>query len=198
MPSGIAMRLRAETRSVHERLETDLDLLAHSMTPDRYRRLLERFLGFHAELEPRLDDWHAADPRLDWPERRKVPGLLGDLDRLGVPPGALQRVARCPDVPEVAGAADALGALYVVEGATLGGALIARHLHTQQQIPPDALAFFGSSGADVGRRWRRWRRVTEEWVGSDGTRADAVVAQALRTFTSLERWLRPVGRRAAA
>jgi heme oxygenase len=86
----------------------------------------------------------------------------------------------------------------VVEGATLGGTLIVRHLRTEPRVPPDALDFFGSSGSDVGRRWRRFGRVTQEWVGSDPARADAVVAQACATFDCLERWLRPVGREAAA
>jgi heme oxygenase len=168
------------------------------MTADRYRRLLERFHGFHAELEPRLDAWHVAEPVLDWPPRRKLPGLRADLARLGVSHAAVAQLPRCPDVPRVDSTADALGALYVVEGATLGGTLIVRHLRTEPLVPHGAVDFFGSSGADVGRRWRRWHQATDEWVGSDAARADAVVAQARVTFDCLERWLRPVGRAAAA
>ena len=192
---GVAARLRAETRTVHRRLEDELDLVGPGLTVGRYRSVLELFHGYYAQLEPRLDSWHRADPLLDWPRRRKLPRLRADLAVLGVDAPSLPV---CPDVPDLPGTAEALGALYVVEGATLGGQVVVRTLRERGQVPAAATGFFGSYGPEVGRLWRDWRRTTEDWVGSDVARADAVVAQAQRTFATLRDWLAPVRREAAA
>ena len=193
--TGVAARLRADTRSVHRRLEDELDLLGPGLTVGRYRSVLEIFHGYYAVLEPRLDAWHRTDPLLDWPRRRKVQRLRADLAVLGVDARSLPA---CPDVPDLPGTAEALGSLYVVEGATLGGRLIVRSLRAGGQVPAAATGFFASYGPEVGPLWRDWRRTTETWVGGDEARADAVVAQAVLTFTTLREWLAPVRREAAA
>lgn len=193
--AGVAVRLRAETRAVHRRLEDELDLVGPGLTVGRYRSVLELFHGYYAVLEPRLDSWHRADPLLDWPRRRKLQRLRADLAVLGVDARSLPV---CPDVPVLPGTAEALGSLYVVEGATLGGQVVVRTLRDGGQVPAAATGFFASYGAQVGPLWRDWRRTTETWVGDDGARADAVVAQALLTFATLRDWLAPVRRAAAA
>ena len=186
----LAVRLRAETREAHARLEDSLDLLGGDLSRARYRLLLEGFLGFHAVLEPRLDLWHDRRGLLDWPVRRKLDLLRQDLVDLGATGPDLDRLPWCPDAPAVGLTAQALGALYVVEGATLGGRVIAEHLRGSD-VPSSALRFFASYGEQVGRRWNRFRAVSADWVGSDPERADAVVDSAVATFEVLARWLAP-------
>jgi heme oxygenase len=193
--TGVAARLRAETRPVHRCLEDELDLVGPGLTVARYRSVLELFHGYYAVLEPRLDSWHRADPVLDWPRRRKLDRLRADLAVLGVDARSLPV---CPDVPDPPGTAEALGVLYVVEGATLGGQVIVRSLRDGGEVPVAATGFFASYGPEVGRLWRDWRRTTESWVGGDDARADAVVAQALLTFATLRDWLAPARRDVAA
>ena len=156
--------------------------------------LLERFWGFHLVLEPRLDAWHAREPRpgLDWPHRRKLAALASDLAVLGLAPHDVRRLAHCPDVPELTTTATALGVLYVVEGATLGGRVIADHLRGGA-VPPAALGFLTCYGTRVGRLWRDYRAATTSFVGTDLVRADEVVAAATATFEVLGRWLAPAG-----
>lgn len=191
-PMPVTARLRAETRTAHVRLEGDLALLGAPVGVARYRLLLERFYGFHAVLEPRLDAWHRDEPLLDWPPRRKLPLLGADLASLGNRPDAIAGLPRCAEVPQISSTADALGVLYVVEGATLGGRLIVEHL-TGAGVGAGAVAFFSSYGLHIGRRWHRWRHVTTAWVGEDRGRGDAVVAAAGCTFDVLSRWLAPAG-----
>lgn len=195
MTDRITTRLRTETREVHAALEADLGLVAGAVTPGRYRDVLARLLGFYAVLEERLDRWHQACPVIDWPDRRKLPALVADLRALGVDADRVAALPRCPSVPPVEDVAQGLGALYVGEGATLGGRLLVREL---SPVAPEALTFFASYGAEVGRRWRHWQRVTNDWVGTDRARGDAVVAQAQGTFASLAQWLSPVSRERAA
>ena len=192
----ITTRLRAETRVVHQRLESELGLLDGALTAARYRDVLARFHGFYAVLEPRLDRWHRDLAVIDWPARRKLPSLTADLISVGLSSQQVAALPACPSVPRVEDVAQGLGTLYVVEGATLGGQLLVREL--SPVVPADSLAFFASYGPEVGRRWRHWRRVTDEWVGDDQARGDAVVAQATETFEALRDWLAPLRRERAA
>jgi heme oxygenase len=113
--------LREGTRDHHARAEASLPLMDEALSRDRYARALARLLGFYAPLDRRLDalDWEAIG--LDWTARRKAPLLADDLRRLGVPMAEIARLPECDDLPTVDSAARALGCLYVLEGATLGG-----------------------------------------------------------------------------
>jgi len=121
--------LRRETQSVHDRLDAGLDLLGPCFSGSDYRRVLERFWGFCVPAEDRLarsGAWQAL--RLDGAPRTKAPRLGADLRHLGHDEASLAGLPRCGRLPRLDSAARGAGYLYVFEGATLGGALIARHL----------------------------------------------------------------------
>ena len=80
-----------------------------------------------------------------------------------------------------------LGALYVFEGATLGGQLISRHLEEKLGMRDGVgYRYYRSYGADVGRRWQEFRGLLlkQSMAGSD----DAIVAAAVDTFERLRAW----------
>ena len=189
---SVTARLRAQTHEAHVGLETALDFLDEHIDPARYAALIRRWYGFHAVLEPRLDRWHQRSGVLDWPRRRKLPLLTADLAALGVRGRAVREIPHCPVVPRVATSSQALGALYVVEGATLGGAVLDRRLEPSR-IPSDARHFLSSYREDVGPAWKRFGAVTAAWVAGDPVREDAVVAAALETFAALRCWLPATG-----
>jgi len=184
----VTLRLREQTRADHQRVEEGLHLLDGSLTFARYRQVLGRFRGYYAVLEPALDAWHAREQRLDWPARRKLHLIDADLQVLGWSPAEIDRLPRSPHVPAVDTTAHALGALYVVEGATRGGAVIAVRLR-DGLIPVEALSFLSCYGRDVNRRWRQWAAATRAWVGDDRGRSDAVVVAARAEFQRLGEWL---------
>jgi len=136
--------LRERTRAAHDRAEEALPLLDPSLDAARYRAILAGFWGFHAALEPCLAA--VAELRalgLDPAERRKLPRLEHDLRTLGADP---MRLPVANAVPEVEGAAAALGCMYVLEGATLGGRVISRHLAARGIGPDTGGAFFAGYG----------------------------------------------------
>jgi len=190
--SPIGTRLRSETRQQHAAVEGALGFLVPGVQIVAYRAYLERWHGFYRVAEPRLDAWHVRERLLDWPPRRRLRLLAGDLGALGLGRGQLRRLPVCPDVPAVDDTATALGVLYVVEGATLGGALLRRRL-AGGRIPEDAFGFLTSYGDDVGRRWRGYRAATARWVEEHPEQGDRVVAAARRTFEVLTRWTATVG-----
>ena len=195
-------RLRHETRSLHDQLERHprlAPLTTDALSREAYGELLERLLGFYEPLEARLATQEAPVALAD---RWKTPLLVRDLHALGRSPAALPR---CAALPEVCSAEHVLGCLYVLEGATLGGAVIRRHLARNLGVTPEAGgAFYASYGANVGPMWKafcagveayevgRWRPAMrrQDRAPTDARAADAVVGAARATFVALDDWLR--------
>lgn len=102
---------------------------------------------------------------LDFGSRRKSGLLERDIARLG---GDLP-----PAVPfAIHSLAGALGALYVCEGATLGGRVIAPHVIKMLggAVP---VSFFVSYGDDVSRMWMVCRRVIDQLLQTAADIAEA-------------------------
>jgi heme oxygenase len=82
-----------------------------------------------------------------------------------------------------------LGTAYVLEGATLGGQIITRHLQQELGIQPECGgAFFHSYGASVAPMWREFVEVLNTYPATEDEQV-ALVASACETFSSLEAWL---------
>ena len=178
------MRLRAATRTAHEQLESALTLLEPPIPADRVVGVLERFYGFHAALEPALG---AVLPEPLLRPRLKLPLLEQDLQRLGI---GRQRLSTLPVCSAASGlcesAADAAGALYVLEGSTLGGRIISRSLQACPWYPPQRLRYWDPYGSDTGRRWSETLAYLQSLAP---TGSDAIIRSAIATFDLLLAWL---------
>ena len=173
------------TSRIHERVEADLDILSDSFTLDDYRLLLGRFLGFVRPWEARVRLCLGAENRL-FEERRKVARLERDLRSLGVHEEAIRGVDLCPDLPRIECVGSALGSMYVFEGATLGGQVIARRLRSRFGLEAGS-SFFNSYGDDVGPMWKAFR---DTLARHSSPEADPVVIEAaVETFERFGRWL---------
>lgn len=172
---SLLLTLRTRTRAAHERLEATVDLPHRWHDRTAYTALLNGFRSVYAPLEQALDDAPGTPPALpDWSERRgKTAWLDEDLAALEARPGPEAELPRLSSVEEVAGAA------YVIEGATLGGAVVLRSLD-----PALPCRFFTAYGAQRGRRWRAFRQHLEQLPDLDD---EAVVASADRTFAAFQR-----------
>jgi heme oxygenase (biliverdin-IX-beta and delta-forming) len=174
----------------HDRLEAGLDLLGPTLTPAEYRRLLERFWGFCAPAEAAVAAsgvWAAL--RVDPAERERTGRLERDLLALGHTTATLAALPRHPAAPELGSAPGAAGYLYVMEGATLGGSVISRHLQRTLGVTcAEGGAFFGSYGAEVGPMWKRFTHALTAYAERSGAQP-GIVQGARQTFSSLERWL---------
>lgn len=182
----ILRHLRERTREQHEQVEARLPLLRDDVSADAYRDLLVRFHGFYAPLEARLCAVaELAAAGADPAGRRKAPLLARDLAALGVDAGA-----PCTDLPDVSTPARAWGAMYVLEGATLGGQLIRRHLAGVLDLSPEnGGAFFAAYGDRVGPMWKAFGAALTAWADAHPAAEDEVVAGAADTFARLDAWL---------
>lgn len=187
----ILAELREATRVWHDRVEAHprlARLLAADFTVEEYHRLLTCLYGFYEPLEARLAV-HAAALPLSLAERAKAPLLRRDLRALGLSEAQLRAVPRCPAPPAFATPEAALGGLYVVEGATLGGAIIRRHLARSLALTPrSGGAFYAGYGARIGPMWQAFCGRLTAHVAEDASR-QAVVQGACATFESFHEWL---------
>jgi heme oxygenase (biliverdin-IX-beta and delta-forming) len=188
MTSGdVLHRLRTATAADHERVEATLDLLDPALDRARLARAMTALHGFWAAAEAGLARWAARHPddadRLDWSRRRRAHLYEADLRALAAPPSP-----RRPALPDVVDTDGALGRMYVLEGATLGGTFIDRHLSTLPALTGVRLQAFSPYGERTGAMWHAYRGATRAHVAASGD-AGRVVDAACDTFATLADWV---------
>lgn len=179
-PLSLSARLRAETRDAHQYAESSLNVMSDAFARDDYVHLLRQWLGFARAWEP------IARRQFNgfWTGRDKSAWLEADLRSLGAELDPIQ--APDPAMLRVDDQSDALGILYVTEGATLGGVHIARRLSTRLGVARDHGAHFLTSyGDETVARWAETKAFLDHSNASHG----AVVESARRTFQFLAGWL---------
>lgn len=182
-PEMLLASLKSATAGHHARVEAAMPSLDQLATPAGYAAALRALHGFHAAWEPAI--WRTegvVEAGIDG-GRRKLPLLDADLRALGIEP--------CGPAPEasIRGAAQALGALYVLEGATLGGRIIHRHVADVLGVTAErGAAYYGGYGNDTGARWKAFGAAATCFAAATGDGA-RVVAGAVTCFAALEAWL---------
>lgn len=183
--------LREHTAELHQRVEQALDFPARCVNPGTYRDLLVRLLGLYRPLERRLVEIDWKEVGLDFTERRKTDLLVGDLRTLGLTDLDISAVPECTALPELQTQAAAVGCLYVLEGATLGGQVIAGQVRQTLMITPSSGgAFHAAYGERSGEMWRTFRSAANAFCGDREDRLTDALRGAVTTFEAFERWLR--------
>jgi heme oxygenase len=141
--------------------------------------LLVRLYGFHVSFEAAVG---IASLRSAW--------LQDDLAALSVDGHTPATMPRCTALAPFDTPSRRLGALYVVEGSTLGGRHLARRL--DPLLGRDGSAgrrFFLGRGADTDAAWSAFLAQLA-FSASDPAVAGEIVAAAVATFSIFEEWLR--------
>ena len=170
--------------------------LLDTLSIHTYTDLLQKLFGFYKPLEERiaaLPAWHNLP--VDLARRQKAPLLARDLLWLKVTQPQLSQLTWCQRLPELKSITEALGCLYVLEGATLGGQIISRHLKKYLALNEDrGCAFFCSYGDEVGLMWESFREALSSHCAKYGrTEEEQLVKSACETFVSLDYWLFETG-----
>lgn len=180
-------RLRRETAAEHALLERATRMMAPDLSLGDYHHYLAEMRAVHAAVEPCLAQVAGLAAVLpDVEDRRKLPLLERDLDRLAASLGALAPPSpdRHPSLP-CASVAEALGVLYVLEGSTLGGRLIRRHLAQVLGSRVNGATSYLDAYPDVGVMWRRFGAAVGAYGAAHGEAESALVAAAVSTFRAL-------------
>lgn len=187
-PPTLHERLKQATAIDHQAVEDRVDLMG-IVSLARYQRVLVAFHGFWPGIEVRINAALPSDLQVEWTQRWRAARLSADLLVLGgESPTAAAALPVCKDWPAITNQAEALGALYVVEGSSLGARHISRHL--QARLGLDAASgasFFAGHGEQTGPWWLRFKAVLAQGVTTPEQQALAVQG-ACQTFACLNRW----------
>lgn len=179
--------LRADTRSLHERVEKRVDLPRRCATKQAYRSLLVQMFGLHTAVETVLSRLDWTNTGIDLAQRRKTHLIRADLTFLDGQD--MDSAPSCECVPEVRTLAEGFGCLYVVEGSTLGGQMILRQLQRTLELGQgNGASFFASYGREVGSMWRAFGEAAKAHCTTE-IRIREAVGAAIATFQAFEGWI---------
>jgi heme oxygenase (biliverdin-IX-beta and delta-forming) len=183
---NLLQRLKIETARAHERIEEAFDLEAITHSISAYRDLVGRLYGFHAVWEP-LAGLALSDPEF-FRKRQKLHFLRTDLHNLGMNGDGIARLAPCYPTVTMRTPAEAWGSMYVVEGSTLGGVIIARDVERRLGLNRhNGCRYFRCYGTDVRPMWTSFGAKLLAHCGP--AEEETVVAAACRTFETMQYWL---------
>lgn len=192
LPLSILERLKLGTHARHVAIESRTVLLDKNLSYSNYSQCLQRFFGYYAPLEKRMfksPAWHEAG--FVYNNRYKTPQIVQDLLALGVAKNALTSIPQCNTLPELKTTAQLFGCLYVLEGATLGGRIISKHLNDSLNLTPDfGCSFFAGYGQQTGSQWKAFGACLTSFATQTGS-DDEIIASANKTFQTLDCWLYP-------
>lgn len=192
-------RLRAETRERHvatEAIPFSSAIVNGSLPRSSYIGQLKAYLPIHAALERAFETpGHPALAAVWSTDMRKTHLIEADLRALDLDgahiPSAADASAQMVAWVEHLADTDPialLGVLYVLEGSTLGGALLRRHLSVAYGLTDDGLRYYSPYGVGPKPHWVAFSERMNSAV-TDATDGDRIVAAADETFERIGRIL---------
>ncbi len=177
--------LKAATGPLHGRLEKHLGLLRPPLSKARFVAVLARFLSFHRGWDGAL---RAHAPLAALCSGSRCRDAERDLAALGVSRAELAQVGTCERAAGLLTDPErAMGAVYVVQGSTLGGVAIGRAIRAQPWSPPGGLHYFSPPDRDPEVAWARLRQWADSRWQPDAW--PGIAAGARDTFVFLDEWL---------
>ncbi|WPP50062.1 biliverdin-producing heme oxygenase [Catalinimonas niigatensis] len=184
----ILQDLRAKTFEQHHQLESHP--LLHQLTSTDlslsvYATILHKFYGYFSPLEALVNQFSLESYLPDFAERRKTQLLLQDLEKLDLEIS----IQLCDNLPAIYNMESAMGAMYVMEGSTLGGQMISRQVEKALGLTPArGTAFFYGYGKETGKRWKRFQEGLQRLAL---TRDDCqtLITTSQNTFFKFNHWL---------
>lgn len=184
----ILERLKQETANLHLATEASMPFADPSFDEKDYVGLLQRSLGFFVT-------WESAAVRVSDPaiaalvrERSRLEALVQDLRFFQVSVATESMPADY--LPDLTCPANVLGSMYVLEGSTLGGQLIARMLENRLALREEkGYSFYVGAGSSTGTRWKAFGRVLTDWSTTCPGQEESILAAARKTFEAYCSWV---------
>lgn len=150
--------LKEETKRLHAKTETALiSKLKDIKNTDDYIQLLLLYYAFYSPVENNIFKYVNNNCLPGFEGRIKSEIIRGCLRNLG----ADAYINSSPAVPLINNCTEAFGALYVLEGSTLGGEIIARMLKANKHtnLSNECLTFFTVYGSNTMQMWNSFKGV---------------------------------------
>jgi heme oxygenase len=197
---AVLQSLRSATHAAHVRINHH-PFLAGLTKPgypmEKYRSLLATYFHIYGSVERQIDGFASANAVAFTygTARKKLPWLEADLHCLGMDPQGAA-VADPPGKPAADGATVGafqdigalIGTLYAIEGATLGGQVISRHVQATLGLTASTGARFFNGYGDTLSTQQQWQEFCQ-FANSIADRPQLVLSAqlaAVRMFELIE------------
>ena len=189
--------LRDQTDALHTKLHAQFSfasLLDGSLRKSDYQALIRRLYGFYAPLDDAIVLALATDegsaPPFRYEKRSRF--FAQDVFDLERGPGKTSNLPTCSEIAGVVTPKTVGGVLYVVEGATMGGALINKA--AERLLTKDSTIgrrYWAWCSVEGRNRWRMTLQYLDQLQSTSST-LDDLVSGASDTFRILDDWLAPL------
>ncbi len=188
--NSILVQLKTRTAHQHQATETTVNLMRPDYTLSDYRSLLTRFYSFYKPYEAKMRESLTVNPiEFNHDERLNTPKLVADLKSLGMTEDEISKIEVFHDLPSLDSKERMFGSLYVIEGSTLGGQVISRHLKQQFDLDETkGAAFFSGYGKETGKMWNGYRDAVTNFADGEADREE-IIAGANETFEKIGKCL---------
>lgn len=179
--------LKKQTAETHASLESMLlPHLQDVTTLADYAAILKIFYGYFQPLELSIAPFINSTDLSDFKSRRKAHYISDDLRTIGV---NAETLFLATDLPSISSKTESFGALYVMEGSTLGGRGITRMLlKGLPDLTIQSLRFFNGYGEGTGPMWIAFQQALNNVAGNKEEQNN-VIAAANETFLKFEHWI---------
>jgi len=160
----ISAYLKEKTKNHHDETEENLQsqkIFDKSYTIEDYKKLLIHNYKLISRYEPQISEKLKNHPDLNLHLRKKIDALKTDLQNLNISTKTDQLTQNLDNE------AEAFGALYVMEGSTLGGNVIAKQLKKNPNFEDVEFNYFGMYAENTGTFWNEFKTVLDREIAED-------------------------------
>lgn len=154
--------LKAETRHLHDLTEAKFNsdrLFKGDFSKDDYIRLLLHnhalLSAFESSIFSKISEAIALD--LDLRNRSKLHLVEADLQHLNIS-------VSTQNIHSIENPEEAWGLLYVMEGATIGGTMMAKQLSAYPEFQDFPFHYFRIYGDKTGSKWKKFKEVIDREI----------------------------------
>ena len=179
--------LKEATLSNHQQTEKQLILRIKAMrAKEDYVALLQMFYSYFGGLEQQINAFVDEHNLPDYNQRRKTGAIVADIKALA---GSVPALANDNELPQIDSLPKAFGALYVIEGSTLGGKIIAGMMRQHFTFNGnEGLSFFSGYGDSTDDRWASFKTELNV-VASTSENQQEITDAANQTFEKFGEWI---------
>lgn len=154
-----------------------------------YLLILEKMYGYYVPIEKSLENYIHSHQTHGFNYSNKSGLLAQDLMACGLNGNDIDGLALANNTLEIDSLEAFVGCIYVLEGSTMGGQVISKHLI--RLFGPDVqkrLAFYQCYGGKVMQQWQQTRNWIEEIGNNNEINANLAADCAITMFDSMNDW----------
>ncbi len=158
MKAPLLLEIKKETQSLHDEIEKAIPISDPSFSFDHYKTYLLFLYHFYETNEPNMLAFANSYPELELEKRSKRESLIKDLNNHGISLQTNQDWLAKLQLP-LKDINDLIGFLYVVEGSTLGGRIVAKILKdrfSQYEISMHFLNMYEEEAPTMWKSFHHW------------------------------------------